>query len=65
MGKLFLTAKELATRWNVTTATLRQWRWHNKGPKYFKMSGRAAYRLEDIEAFEASREFKKLCETQS
>ena len=44
----------LAERWRVSKRTLEQWRWQGKGPKYLKIGGRVAYRLADIEAFEAA-----------
>ena len=52
MGKVYLTEKELATRWNLLPKTLRQWRWDKKGPKYSKIGGRISYRPEDVEKFE-------------
>ncbi len=54
--KLFLNSKELATRWDITTETLKQWRWQNKGPKFFKTSGRVTYHIDDVEQFEESKE---------
>jgi hypothetical protein len=44
---------ELALRWNVSPRTLERWRWLGQGPRFLKLGGRVAYRLEDIEAFEA------------
>jgi hypothetical protein len=43
---------ELARRWNISPRTLERWRWLNQGPRYLKLGGRVAYRLEDVEAFE-------------
>ena len=63
MRKVFLTEKELATRWNLAPKTLRQWRWDQKGPKYFKMSGRVSYRSDDIEKYEEDKEVPKLKDT--
>lgn len=60
MKKIFLSAKELAERWNISIKTLRQWRWQKKGPKFIKIGGRAAYRLEDIEKFEDAWEDQKI-----
>lgn len=42
----------LANRWNMELATLRQWRWKGKGPKFIKIGRSVLYRLTDIEAFE-------------
>ena len=56
MEKRNLSANELSVRWSVTVKTLRQWRWNGKGPPFFKIGGRALYRLEEIEDFENARE---------
>jgi hypothetical protein len=44
---------ELSRRWKVSPRTLERWRWLGQGPRFMKLGGRVAYRLEDIEAFEA------------
>jgi len=44
---------ELADRWNISHRTLERWRWTGEGPAFLKIGGRAVYRLEDVEAFEA------------
>jgi hypothetical protein len=46
---------DLARRWRISPRTLERWRWLNQGPRYLKIGGRVAYRLEDVEAFEAER----------
>lgn len=51
-SKPFLSARELARRWQIPIATLRQWRWLKKGPPYQKIEGQNLYYLEDIEVFE-------------
>ena len=43
---------ELARRWKLSPRTLERWRWLGQGPRFMKLGGRVAYRLEDIEAFE-------------
>jgi len=48
-----LTQIELARRWRMSERTLERWRWLGQGPRFMKLGGRVAYRLEDIEAFEA------------
>jgi hypothetical protein len=58
MEKINLSANELAVRWNVTVKTLRQWRWNGKGPPFFKIGGRAMYRVKDIEGIESAGESK-------
>jgi hypothetical protein len=65
MEKLFLSSKELSIRWGVTLKTLRQWRWKNKGPNFSKISGHAAYKLEDVKAFEESRDNQKIIKEKS
>jgi hypothetical protein len=48
----FLTPDALASRWNLTSKTLTQWRWNGKGPSFLKIGHRVLYRVEDIEQFE-------------
>lgn len=48
-----LTQIDLARRWTMSERTLERWRWRGVGPRYLKLGGRVAYRLEDVEAFEA------------
>ena len=45
---------DLARRWCLSPRTLERWRWLGQGPAFLKLGGRVAYRLEDIEAFEAA-----------
>lgn len=47
-----LNQNELATRWAISPRTLERWRWTGEGPKFIKIGGRVAYRLEDVIAFE-------------
>ena len=46
--------RALATRWDVSEATLERWRSEGLGPRFLKLQGRVLYRLVDIEAYEAS-----------
>ena len=48
-----LNQRDLARRWSMSERTLERWRWLGQGPQFLKLGGRVAYRLEDIEAFEA------------
>ena len=48
-----LNQAELARRWKLSPRTLERWRWLGQPPRFLKIGGRVAYRLEDIEAFEA------------
>ena len=45
---------DLARRWRISPRTLERWRWLQQGPSYLKIGGRIAYRLADIEAYEAA-----------
>ena len=51
-----LSEKLLARRWGFSHRTLERWRHDGTGPTYLKIGGRVAYRLSDIEAYEASRQ---------
>jgi hypothetical protein len=46
---------QLARRWNLSPRTLERWRWIGAGPIFLKIGGRVAYRVADIEAWEAER----------
>ena len=48
-----LTQLDLARRWRISPRTLERWRWLRQGPAYLKLGAVIAYRLEDVEAFEA------------
>jgi len=50
--KIYLTTKELATRFRVDEGTLRQWRVIGKGPRYIKIGRRVRYSLEEVMKFE-------------
>jgi predicted site-specific integrase-resolvase len=54
MATKHLTQSEVARRWCLSPRTLERWRWLGKGPPFLKIGGRVAYRLEDIEKFEAA-----------
>lgn len=58
-GRAYLTTAQLARRWSMSPNTLRNWRYRNMGPAYFKPSGamgKALYRISDIEAWEKERQ---------
>jgi hypothetical protein len=55
MSLRHLTSIDLARRWNVSPRTLERWRGLGLPPKFLKLHGRVAYRLEEVEAFEAAR----------
>lgn len=45
---------ELALRWGVSPRTLERQRWLGVGPRYLKLMGRVAYRVTDVEEYEAA-----------
>jgi hypothetical protein len=57
-GKKFISTEELASRWGMSTGTLKNWRSLKRGPKYLKhgksKKGRAivSYSLEEIKKYE-------------
>ena len=54
MEIIHLNQRTLATRWDVSEATLERWRSEGIGPKFMKLKGRVLYRQVDIEAYEES-----------
>lgn len=54
MSDQFLNQKQLARRWGLSPRTLERWRWLRQGPVYFKLGGKVAYRVTDIEQFEGA-----------
>jgi len=52
--KTFLNQIELSRRWGISHRTLERWRWLGEGPSFVKLGGRVAYRIEDVEAYEAA-----------
>ena len=49
-----LSQHELALRLRLSPRTLERWRWIGEGPRFLR-GGRVAYRLRDVEAWEAER----------
>lgn len=49
----FVTERELALRWKVSTRTLQRWRNERSGPAWTTIGGSVRYRLTDVLAFEA------------
>ena len=50
----FLLERELAERWRISVRTLQRWRGEGSGPAFLRLGRRVAYRLSDIESFEAA-----------
>ena len=44
---------QLSRRWGLSPRTLEKWRWRGKGPRFLKLEGKVAYRLEDVIIYEA------------
>ena len=65
MTTTHLNQTELAARWKISPRTLERWRWIGEGPVFIKIGGRVVYRLEDIEAYEATRECTSTADTPS
>lgn len=60
-----LTTNQAAQYLNVQPATLEQWRWNGRGPKFVKISRSVRYRLADLEAFLEARVFGSTTEAQA
>mgnify|MGYP000264513415 CR=1 FL=1 len=59
MNVKHLNQGELAGRWGVSEVTLERWRSKGIGPVFLNLQGRVAYRIEDIEAYEAKSLWKR------
>ena len=53
-GHVHLNQIELARRWRISPRMVERWRWLDHGLCFLKIGGRVAYRMEDVEAFEAA-----------
>jgi hypothetical protein len=49
-----LTQLDLARRWRMSARTLERWRWLRHGPAFLRLGKVVVYRLEDVEAYEAT-----------
>jgi hypothetical protein len=49
-----LNQTELAERLGVSVRTVEGWRYRDKGPDYLRLEGRIAYRVTDVERYEAA-----------
>jgi len=50
--EIYITEKDLAKKWCLSTKTLQRWRWLKIGPAYIKIGGRIRYSPENIKNFE-------------
>ena len=48
----FITAKNLAHRWQIKEQTLANWRHEGRGPPFIKVANRVRYSLTEIEDYE-------------
>jgi len=51
----YLSVQELAERYGLAVATVRNWRYEKIGPPYFKAGRTIRYRLSDVLTWENSR----------
>lgn len=54
MERPHLLEHELAQRWRLSVRTLQRWRRAGTGPVFLRLGRRIAYRLSDVERFEAA-----------
>ncbi|MFA6498007.1 MAG: helix-turn-helix domain-containing protein [Desulfurivibrionaceae bacterium] len=59
------TTEQTAVFLQVQPATLEQWRWNGRGPRFVKIGRSCRYRLADLEAFLAERVFSSTTEAQA
>ncbi len=52
MEKITFNEHELATRWGISPKTLQRWRSEGKGLRFFKLSKRVVYPIDEIEAYQ-------------
>jgi excisionase family DNA binding protein len=60
-----LTTPEAAAYLNVKPATLEQWRWNGKGPRYCSLGRSIRYRIADLDVFLGARVFTSTTEAHS
>jgi len=60
-----LTTPEAAVYINVKPATLEQWRWNGRGPRFCKIGRSCRYRITDLDDFLSEKVFNSTTEAQS
>ncbi|MGA4191071.1 helix-turn-helix transcriptional regulator [Ralstonia nicotianae] len=57
MSLKYLTPQQVSDRYagRISPRTLANWRYLGNGPRFVRIGGRIAYRLEDLEAWETRR----------
>jgi len=63
--KATLKTPEAAAYLNIKPATLEQWRWNGRGPRFIKLSRSVRYRQADLDAFIGERVFSSTTEAQA
>lgn len=48
----YLTPRQLAERWGLSTGTLANWRYRGQGPRFIRLSNRVLYPVDQIRSFE-------------
>lgn len=56
---------EAAAYLNVKPATLEQWRWNGRGPRFVKIGRSVRYRKSDLDSFLEARVFNNTTEAQA
>lgn len=59
------TTEQAAVFLKVQPATLEQWRWNGRGPRFVKIGRSCRYRLADLETFLEERVFSSTTEAQA
>lgn len=49
---MYISTKELATRWGLSHRTLEEWRADGKGPKFVHIGKKVRYSLAEVEKYE-------------
>ena len=60
-----LKTEDAAEFLNVKPATLEQWRWNGRGPKFCKIGRSCRYRMADLEAYLDANVFNSTTEAQN
>ena len=60
-----LTTRTAAEYLSLQPATLEQWRWNGKGPRFVKLGRSVRYRQADLDAFLDARVFNNTTEAQT
>lgn len=59
-----LTTPQAAAYLGLQPATLEQWRWSGRGPRFIKLGRACRYRVADLDAYMESRAFSSTTEAQ-